>query len=104
MSFSAIRPTRFELGKRDAGIEQHVDGEGALVEGRQERARQQRGTAGRDDDGNDGERHEAGAAGAKRASQQRAIGALERAHEPALALLQALQARAACSRPSPASA
>ena len=35
------------FGERDAGVEQHVDGEGALVEGRQERARQQRG-AGRD--------------------------------------------------------
>ena len=28
------------FGKRNAGIEQHVDGEGAFVEGRQERARQ----------------------------------------------------------------
>ena len=30
------------LGQRDAGIEQHVDGERALVEGRQEGARQLR--------------------------------------------------------------
>ena len=43
MSRSAIRPTRLRFRKRDAGIEQHVDGEGAFVEGRQERARQQEG-------------------------------------------------------------
>ena len=35
------------LGQRDARIEEHVDGEGALVEGRQERARQQRSSANR---------------------------------------------------------
>ena len=38
------------FGERDAGIEQRVDGEGALVEGRQEGARQQECGNRRDDD------------------------------------------------------
>ena len=72
MSFSAIRPDAVGLGERDAGIEQHVDGEGALIEGRQERARQQRSapmppatTA------TQRKRHDAAAAGRRRAPAAR---------------------------------
>ena len=85
MSRSAIRPTRFDSASEMPGLKQHVDGEGAFVEGRQEGARQQQRAGAR------GERRPAarstpmnGAAVAKRASSSRAVGALEHAHQSQL--------------------
>ena len=53
---SAMRAEAVGLGERDAGVVLQVDEEGALVEGRQERARQQAARRARRDDadGDDG--------------------------------------------------
>ena len=76
------------LGKRYAGIEQHVDGEGALIERRQECARQQRSGADRGDHRKQRDRHDEALPG-ESVLEQRTVGALERAHEPAFALPRA---------------
>ena len=81
-----------QLGKRYAGIEEHVDREGALVEGRQERTRQQRCGAGGNEDASAGECHQQLLPG-ERALEQCAVGSLEIGDEPTLVITETLEAR-----------
>ena len=80
------------FGERDARIEQHVDGERALVEGRQEGARKQRRGDPRHRHGE--QRHgDQRALMAKGAFEQRRVAALEQAHQGAVAMIEAFQMR-----------
>ena len=103
MRRSAIRPTRCDFGKRDARIEQHVDRERALVERRQEGARQKE-RGGRGGDHRDQHANHQGSRMAERPLEQRAIAALEHAHEGAVAVRSRFRPRQHVVMPSPASA
>ena len=92
MSFSAIKPTRLDFGERYAGIEEHVDREGALIEGRQERAGQsERADASQRDRGNRSEKNRPLMLEGK--VQEPSVAGLEVANQPALMLVQPLQRR-----------
>jgi hypothetical protein len=76
------------FGERDARPQQHGDGERSLVEGRQERARQQRRAECSDRDREDRRRDHEGLL-PEGPVEQTPVAGLEDAHEPGVAMAQA---------------
>ena len=85
------QPGAMAFGQRDAGVEQHADRERALVERRQKRARQERRADCGCDDGGASQRQQKFWMG-ERAQQSPPVHVFQPAHEPALAVVQTLQA------------